>query len=85
MKLQISENIWEEVKTCKLDTGSSQVQVLLLTDKILSLADHIKANHKDNSAKRRLTSMVGHRKRLMNYLKRKNMAMFEKINAILKA
>ncbi len=50
------------------DTGSVQVQVALLTDKIKALTAHLKANHKDASSKRSLQILVGKRRSLLNYL-----------------
>lgn len=74
-----------DVQMSEKDTGSSQVQIVLLTGKILELAEHIKRNHKDNSAKRRLTCWVGQRKRFLLYLKKNNVAMFEKVSKMIKS
>ena len=52
------------------DTGSSEVQIALLTTRINSLAEHLRANKHDNHSRRGLLKMVGQRRRLLNYLSR---------------
>jgi small subunit ribosomal protein S15 len=54
------------------DTGSVEVQVALLTAQINALTDHMKANKKDHSSNRGLLKIVGRRKQLLEYLKRKD-------------
>lgn len=54
------------------DTGSPEVQISLLTEKIASLTDHLKSHKKDNHSRRGLLQMVNKRRRLMAYLKRKS-------------
>jgi small subunit ribosomal protein S15 len=56
----------------KNDTGSSQVQVALLTARIRSLTDHVKINKKDNHSRRGLVLLVSQRKRLLKYMRRVN-------------
>jgi small subunit ribosomal protein S15 len=56
----------------KGDTGSPEVQVALLTERINRLAKHLKANHKDNHSRRGLLAMVAKRRRLLNYLSSKD-------------
>ena len=51
------------------DTGSSEVQVAMLTKQISTLTEHLKVNHKDHSSRLGLLKMVGKRKRLLKYLK----------------
>ena len=58
--------------THKKDTGSSQVQIALLTEKIKELMKHLKSHPKDNHSRRGLLKMVAKRKKLMEYLKRQN-------------
>ncbi|MFI5351242.1 MAG: 30S ribosomal protein S15 [Elusimicrobiota bacterium] len=64
-----SENVKKYGKTAG-DTGSTPVQIALLTERIKDLSGHLKANKKDNSSTRGLLKMVGQRRRLLNYLKR---------------
>ena len=51
------------------DTGSSEVQIAVLTKQISTLTEHLKSNHKDHSSRLGLLKMVGKRKRLLKYLK----------------
>ena len=53
----------------KTDTGSPEVQVALLTERILNLTDHFKEHGKDNHSRRGLMKMVNNRRRLLAYLK----------------
>ena len=55
------------------DTGATEVQIALLTEKINELTEHLKLNKKDFGGKRGLLMMVGHRKSLLAYLKEKNL------------
>ena len=50
------------------DTGSPEVQIALLTDRINNLNEHLKANKNDHHSRRGLLKMVGHRRNLLNYL-----------------
>ena len=52
------------------DTGSPEVQVAILTERINALTDHFKANHKDNHSRRGLLMMVNKRRSLLDYLKK---------------
>ena len=61
----ISEN-----KTHDKDTGSPEVQVAILTDRIKTLTEHFKTNKKDHHSRRGLLMLVGQRKRLLNYLRK---------------
>jgi small subunit ribosomal protein S15 len=54
----------------KGDTGSPEVQVAILTERINNLTDHFKANHKDNHSRRGLLMMVNKRRTLLAYLKK---------------
>ena len=54
------------------DTGSSEVQIALLTERIRSLTEHAKNNKKDNHSKRGLVMLVSQRKKLLKYLRRIN-------------
>ena len=54
------------------DTGSSQVQIALLTERIRVLTEHAKMNKKDNHSKRGLVMLVSQRKKLLKYLRRVN-------------
>ncbi len=56
------------VRRHEKDTGSPEVQISLLTERINNLAEHMKSNQKDNHSKRGLVLMVGRRNRLLKYL-----------------
>ena len=61
------------------DTGSSEVQVALLTSRIRSLTEHAKENKKDNHSRRGLVMLVSQRKKLLKYLRRTNPDSYLKI------
>ncbi|MDO9630311.1 MAG: 30S ribosomal protein S15 [Humidesulfovibrio sp.] len=62
----------EDFKTHDGDTGSPEVQVALLTERITYLTEHFKVHKKDFHSKTGLLKMVGSRRKLLNYLKREN-------------
>ena len=62
------------------DTGSPEVQVAILTDRINTLSEHFKAHHKDNHSRRGLLMMVNKRRTLLAYLKKKDV---ERYNALI--
>ncbi len=64
----------------KGDTGSPEVQVAILTERIRNLTDHFKANHKDNHSRRGLLMMVNKRRNLLAYLKKIDV---ERYNALI--
>lgn len=61
------------------DTGSVETQIALLTEKILELTEHLKSNQKDFQGRRGLLMMVGRRKRLLSYLKDRNLDDYRKL------
>ena len=61
------------------DTGSPEVQVALLTERISHLTEHLKNNHKDHHSRRGLLKMVGARRGLLDYLKRKDLERYKKL------
>lgn len=73
---EIKNNIIEEYKTHEGDTGSPEVQVAILTYRINDLNEHLKEHHKDFHSRRGLLKMVGHRRNLLNYLKKKDVARY---------
>lgn len=58
------------------DTGSAKVQVALLTERINSLTDHFRTHPKDHHSRRGLLKMVGTRRRLLQYLRRSDLATY---------
>jgi len=63
------------------DTGSTEVQVALITERIKYLTEHLKINKKDHSSRLGLLKLVGQRRRLMRYLRRKDLARYNTIKA----
>ena len=66
-----------EFKQSENDTGSPEVQVAILTSRIVTLTDHFKDHKKDNHSRRGLLKMVSRRRRLLVYLKRKDQARYD--------
>jgi small subunit ribosomal protein S15 len=62
------------------DTGSPEVQVAILTERIVNLTEHFKIHHKDNHSRRGLLHMVNKRRTLLDYLKKKDV---ERYNALI--
>ncbi len=63
----------------KKDTGSTEVQVGILTARIKDLTEHLKTHKKDNHSRRGLLQMVGQRKRLLKYLKESNFTSYQNL------
>ena len=61
------------------DTGSPEVQVAILTDRIVTLTEHFKEHKKDNHSRRGLLKMVSQRRRLLDYLRRSDQARYEEL------
>lgn len=70
IKGEVKTNIIETYQKHSNDTGSSEVQIAILTARINELNEHLKANPKDHHSRRGLLKMVGKRKGLMKYLRR---------------
>ncbi len=66
------EKIIKEYKRHGKDTGSPEVQIAILTTRITELTDHLRANTHDESSRRGLLKLVGRRRRLLAYLRRKD-------------
>ena len=66
------EKVIQDYRLHESDTGSSDVQVALLTHRINELTDHFKTHVKDHHSRRGLLKLVGQRRRLLDYLKRKD-------------
>lgn len=66
-------------RTAENDTGSPEVQVAILTDRINTLTEHMKKNPKDFHSQRGLSKMVGRRKNLLGYLQKKDINRYREI------
>ena len=71
--------IIEKFKTHDGDTGSPEVQIAILSNKIDYLTEHLKVHKKDHHSRRGLLKMVGHRRSLLNYLKKKDIDRYRNI------
>jgi len=71
--------IIEKFKTHESDTGSSEVQIALLTDRIKYLTEHFKVHKKDHHSRQGLLKLVGQRRSLLDYLKKKDVNKYRKI------
>ncbi len=69
----------EKFRLSPNDVGSSEVQIALLTQRITYLTEHLKSNRKDHSSRRGLLSMVSRRRRLLDYLRRKNTDRYKQV------
>lgn len=68
MLKEVKQNLISTYRNHETDTGSPEVQIALLTERINHLNEHLKANHKDHHSRRGLLKMVGKRKGLLAYL-----------------
>lgn len=68
----VKKSVVAKYKTHKTDTGSPEVQVAILSQRISQLTDHFKTHQKDHHSRRGLLSMVARRRRLLKYLKSHN-------------
>ncbi len=69
LELEKKKEIIENYRTHQNDTGSSEVQVALLTERIRYLTEHFKTHKKDHHSRRGLLKLVGQRRRLLSYLR----------------
>jgi small subunit ribosomal protein S15 len=73
--------IIDRFKKHEVDTGSPEVQIGILTERINVLTEHLKSHSKDHHSRRGLLKMVGHRRRLLNYLQKQDV---ERYRAVVK-
>lgn len=78
------QQLIEKYRLHQSDTGSPEVQIAILTERINYLTEHLKEHKKDHHSRRGLLKMVGQRRRLLNYVKDKNIdryrSIIEKLN-----
>ena len=75
------ETIIEQFKVHEKDSGSTEVQVALLTERINQLTEHMKVHRHDNHSQRGLLKLVGQRRRLLAYLNREDTARYKALIA----
>jgi small subunit ribosomal protein S15 len=73
-----------DFKLHEQDTGSADVQIALLTERINHLTDHLQKNVKDHSSRRGLLMMVGKRRRLLDYLHTRDLGRYQAVTKKLK-
>ena len=76
---EVKENIFEKYGKGKNDTGSTEGQIALFTHRINHLTDHLKVNRKDFNTERSLVMLVGKRRSLLDYLKKKDIERYRTI------
>ena len=81
MTKERKEEIIKTYRRDDKDTGSPEVQIALLTERINNLTEHLKENTKDNHSRRGLLMMVGNRRNLLNYLAKKDIQRYRDIVA----
>ena len=79
INLKNKQEIIEKFGANAKDSGSTEAQIAMLTQKISKLTEHMKSNKKDFATKRGLLMMVGKRKRLLSYLKDKNLEKYRNL------
>jgi small subunit ribosomal protein S15 len=79
LKPEAKTAIMAEFKLHESDTGSPEVQVALLTTRIKDITEHLKVHTKDFSTRRGLLKLIGQRRRLLDYLKRKDITRYREL------
>jgi len=79
LKGEEKKRVIEDYKLHETDTGSPEVQIAILTERINQLNEHLKLNKKDHHSRRGLLKMVGKRRGLLNYLKEKDIDRYRKL------
>ncbi len=74
-------SIIENNRIHETDTGSPEVQIAILTERITELTEHLKTHKKDNHSRRGLLKMVGQRRNLLNYLQKKDIERYRALIA----
>jgi small subunit ribosomal protein S15 len=80
---EAKQGVMETHRRHESDTGSAQVQVAILTERINTLTEHLKIHRKDHHSRRGLLQMVGRRRRLLNYLQRTNLEGYRELTRAL--
>ncbi|HVL19860.1 MAG TPA: 30S ribosomal protein S15 [Amaricoccus sp.] len=75
----VKEALIKEYATKAGDTGSPEVQVAILTSRITTLTEHFKTHNKDNHSRRGLLKMVSQRRKLLDYVKKKDEARYQSL------
>jgi small subunit ribosomal protein S15 len=73
------KEIMEKFRLHETDTGSPEVQIAILTERINNLTEHFRVHKKDHHSRRGLYKMIGHRRNLLNYLKKKDINRYREL------
>ena len=76
---ETKRNVIDGYKQSTLDTGSTEVQVALLTERLTQLSEHFKTHKQDHHSRRGLMKIVSKRRRLLDYLKRREFERYQKL------
>lgn len=79
LRKEEKEEITKDVARNEKDTGSPEVQIAIFTEKIKRLTEHLKGHKKDDHSRRGLLKMVSKRRRLLDYLQKKNKEAYEAV------
>ncbi len=79
LQVEQKQDIINKFRTHEKDTGSTEVQIALLTERIIYLTEHFKVHKKDHHSRRGLLKLVNQRRKHLNYLKEKNVDGYKKI------
>ncbi len=79
LSLERKKEIIDSFKTHENDTGSPEVQIAILTEKINQLNEHLRVHKKDHHSRRGLLKMVGKRRNLLTYLKKKDITRYREL------
>jgi len=83
-KLESTSKVVKDFRLHEKDTGSADVQIALLTERINQLTEHLQKNTKDHSSRRGLLMMVGQRRRLLDYLHSTDTSRYQAVTKKLK-
>ncbi|AFZ51296.1 30S ribosomal protein S15 [Dactylococcopsis salina] len=73
------QEIINDYQVHETDTGSTEVQIAILTKRITRLTEHLKSNDKDHSSRRGLLKLIGHRRSLLSYLQKENQERYQEL------
>lgn len=73
------KQIVEKFQLHETDTGSPEVQVAILTERIAQLTEHFRVHKKDHHSRRGLYKMIGHRRNLLNYIRKKDVNRYREL------
>jgi small subunit ribosomal protein S15 len=76
---EVKEKILQDYRLHESDTGSSQVQIALLSQRITELTDHFRIHKKDNNSRRGLLTLISQRRKHLNYLKRTDIEQYHEM------